>query len=242
MLAQGYLAHSRRSSPHEDLLRDHLYKVALRAQGYASAFGAGDEAYLAGLLHDLGKGRPPSAVAAAIALQMTGGIAVGRSKIALYAHFVWATHGRAELIEGSFGRLLHGSIRSQAEALGCEVLALGGMPDHVHLVVRTPGKLAPSELAQRVKGASSWLAGHHPQGQPGFTWQTGFGVFSLSRKDLPRAVACVDNQRERHANGTTWPSLEATEEDDPPGGDRPQADRASQGTTCPHAPTDGPTA
>lgn len=54
-MAREYLAHSRGSSPREDLLRDHLSRVALRAQDYASAFGAGDEAYLAGLLHDLGK-------------------------------------------------------------------------------------------------------------------------------------------------------------------------------------------
>ncbi len=155
---------------------------------------------------------------------------MGRSKVELYPHFVWATHGRAQLLEGSFGRLVHGSIRSEAEALGCEVLALGGMPHHVHLVVRTPGKLAPSELARRVKGASSWLAGKDPAAPPSFTWQTGFGVFSLSRTDLPRTVAYVDNQRGRHAHGTTWPSLEATEEDEP---DSHEQDRNAppEGTT-----------
>jgi len=49
------LAHSRSKSGREDLVRDHLLAVARRASAYAEAFGAADEGYMAGLLHDLGK-------------------------------------------------------------------------------------------------------------------------------------------------------------------------------------------
>lgn len=50
-----FLGHSQNQSGHEEPLREHLKSVAVRAAQYASAFGADGEAYLAGLLHDLGK-------------------------------------------------------------------------------------------------------------------------------------------------------------------------------------------
>jgi len=50
-----YLAHSRSKSGRKDTVADHLKSVAKRAAEFAEAFGATDEAYFAGLLHDLGK-------------------------------------------------------------------------------------------------------------------------------------------------------------------------------------------
>jgi len=49
-----YLAHSRSKSGRIDTVADHLKSVAETAAKFASAFGAADEAYFAGLLHDLG--------------------------------------------------------------------------------------------------------------------------------------------------------------------------------------------
>ncbi|MBM3322865.1 CRISPR-associated endonuclease Cas3'', partial [candidate division WOR-3 bacterium] len=55
-MGTSYLAHSpSRDGSRTDRVADHLKSVAARAAEYASAFGAADEAYLAGLLHDLGK-------------------------------------------------------------------------------------------------------------------------------------------------------------------------------------------
>src|SRR5436309_8756451 len=50
-----YYAHSGPSRDCWEPLREHLSDVAERARSFAAAFGAGEEAYLAGLLHDLGK-------------------------------------------------------------------------------------------------------------------------------------------------------------------------------------------
>ena len=50
-----YLAHRSATSGQEEPLSEHLKLVAERARSYASVFDAADEAYLAGLLHDLGK-------------------------------------------------------------------------------------------------------------------------------------------------------------------------------------------
>ncbi len=50
-----YLAHSPSDTGHEDLLHSHLQEVATRAAQYAAPLGIADEAYITGLLHDLGK-------------------------------------------------------------------------------------------------------------------------------------------------------------------------------------------
>ena len=70
-----------------------------------------------------------------------------QSKVEVYIHFVWATLGRAALLEGPLQRTVHRTIRSKAEDLGCIVLAIGGMPDHVHVVLRTPSTVSPAAVA-----------------------------------------------------------------------------------------------
>lgn len=90
------------------------------------------------------------------------------------------------------------------------VHAVTAMPDHVHLVVSIPPSTAVSVLISRVKGASSHVLRHPPDG-PGkesFAWQAEYGVLSFGEKALPDVVAYVENQRERHAAQRLWDNLE----------------------------------
>ncbi len=79
----------------------------------------------------------------------------------MYLHFVWATKRRLPLIVPEVERRLYGCISAEARRLGCEVLAVGGMPDHVHLAVAMPTVLSPAKLMQQVKGVSSHFASEH---------------------------------------------------------------------------------
>jgi REP element-mobilizing transposase RayT len=60
---------------------------------------------------------------------------VRRNKLALFLHLVWATWDRLPLIDPALERRLHRMMASLAQDQGCKVLALNGMPDHVHIVV-----------------------------------------------------------------------------------------------------------
>ncbi len=75
-----------------------------------------------------------------------------RSKVRVYLHFVWATAGRLDLLKGPLERMVYRCIQSEVKAKGCTLLAIGGMPDHVHLAVSVPAALAPADLAGHVKG------------------------------------------------------------------------------------------
>jgi putative transposase len=99
--------------------------------------------------------------------------------------------------------------------MGCTVYAIGGMPDHVHLVVRMPGRLSPAALMKQVKGASSVLLNEvRPEFSERFDWQDGYGCLSIgqSRDELETVIAYVRRQKEHHANNDLMLDWEETNE------------------------------
>lgn len=128
---------------------------------------------------------------------------------------VWATRLREPLLTGTLEKLAHQVIRSEARDLGCTVLAIGSMPDHLHLLVRVPGRVSAAELAKQVKGSSSHALNEALPDGEGFRWQEGYGAFSVSRSHVRQVAAYVERQRERHASGKVWPEWEETDEEAP---------------------------
>ena len=113
---------------------------------------------------------------------------------------------------------LYHVLLEQTHRLECQSLALGGLADHVHLVLRVPGKHAPADVAKMLKGTSStWarqvIRPHRPLSAEPFGWQDNYACFSLSCSHLSRAVAYVQNQNLRHAENTLWPEWEETHEE-----------------------------
>jgi REP element-mobilizing transposase RayT len=136
-----------------------------------------------------------------------------RSRTEIYLHVVWATRLREPRLTGDIRRLALDVVRAEARALGCTVLALDGVEDHLHLLARVPGKLWAADLAKQVKGGSSHAINERLPDGDGFRWQEGYGAFSLSRSHLARVTAYVEQQAERHARQELWPEWEATDEE-----------------------------
>ena len=103
----------------------------------------------------------------------------------LHVHFAWATWDRLPLITARLKEPLMASIEAKCGELGATPLAIGLMPDHVHLLVRFPPALAIAVLAKEVKGASSHLMTHVVAAGEWFKWQGGYGAFTVSADDLP---------------------------------------------------------
>ncbi len=116
---------------------------------------------------------------------------------------------------------VHRAVQKEAERLGCVVLAVNGMEDHIHLLVQAPPTLAPSLLAQQVKGVSSTFVRDTLRiGEP-FSWQDNYAVFSLGPSDLPRVLSYVQKQKEHHSSGQILSGLEATFTEVPSNTDAP---------------------
>ena len=138
-----------------------------------------------------------------------------RSKSEIYLHFVWATWQRRPWVTEAIERDVYRCIENEARQLNCAVLALNGMPDHVHLLVQIPTTLCPSHLAKQVKGVSSAFINDNFSVEERFHWQENYAVFSVSRSHLKRVIRYVNRQKEHHAQGTTWMEWEEVDEEKP---------------------------
>src|SRR5579872_3671135 len=135
------------------------------------------------------------------------------TKAEIYLHFVWATEKREPLLIPEVERSVYHCIQNEAVRLRCVVMAMGGMPDHVHLLVRVPTRVSAASLANQVKGVSSHFVHQQLKGLEHFQWQEGYGVFSISRSHVRRVAAYVKNQKLHHTNSTLWPEWEETDEE-----------------------------
>ena len=77
-------------------------------------------------------------------------------------------------------------------------VAIGGMPDHVHLLVGWKTDVAISELMRELKASSSkWIHSEFPE-MVTFAWQDGYSIFSVSKSVEDDVKAYIENQAEHH--------------------------------------------
>ena len=119
----------------------------------------------------------------------------------LYLHLTWSTWDRLPLITKIIQSRLYASIANKCRQLKCEPLAIGGMEDHVHLLVRLHPTVAIATLVKEVKGTSSHLVTHELTPDEFFKWQGGYGAFTIRKDDVPRLKDYIENQELHHAEG-----------------------------------------
>ena len=123
------------------------------------------------------------------------------SHIELYVHLVWTTWDREPLLTPELTPRVYGCLRTEAEALGAQVLALGGVADHVHLLVRLPATATVAAVVKQVKGASSHLVNQEEAIDGGFRWHAGYAALSVSPGDVARVADYIGRQEEHHRHG-----------------------------------------
>jgi REP element-mobilizing transposase RayT len=83
-----------------------------------------------------------------------------------------------------------------------KAIAIGGIEDHIHVLVSLPATMSFAKAVQLIKGGSSkWVHESFPQLQD-FGWQEGYGAFSLNRSLLDQTVNYINGQREHHQKKT----------------------------------------
>lgn len=98
-------------------------------------------------------------------------------------------------LEGRVYPFLGGIVRD----LGCSLLEINGMPEHVHLLVRFRADVAPSVLVREVKSRSSSWIHEEFAGMGRFYWQEGYGCFSVSKSMVETVSGYIRRQKEHHA-------------------------------------------
>lgn len=112
-------------------------------------------------------------------------------------HIIWSTKEREKAFTNDLQKELYSYIRGIISYKKCESIAIGGMSDHLHILVDIPPKLALADFVHSIKTeTSTWL--NHVKTRGKFLWQPGYGAFSVSSSLVPTIVEYILNQEEHH--------------------------------------------
>ncbi len=132
-----------------------------------------------------------------------------------YYHVVWATKGRAPLIDSHIEPVVFAKLREKSVWCEAPVLDVNGVEDHVHVAVCIPPKLAVAEWVRNVKGyVSREVNGLFPDRELPFLWQLSYGVLTFGQKQAPYVLEYIHRQKEHHADNRLQDRLERTDRQD----------------------------
>ncbi|MBR5843939.1 MAG: IS200/IS605 family transposase [Bacteroidaceae bacterium] len=113
-------------------------------------------------------------------------------------HLVFPTKNRENTIsiegEKSLYKILYNIMKQE----GAHVHRIGGMPDHVHILVEIPANISISKFVQKVKQESSYLAKEAIELPLWDGWAEGYGGFTYSANDIETVKRYIMNQKEHH--------------------------------------------
>ena len=110
----------------------------------------------------------------------------------ILVHLVFSTKERADLIPEDLLPRLAKYLAGIGRNHGIPVLAAGGMPNHVHLLIALPSDVSVAKAVQVLKANSSrWIREHGIA----FAWQEGYGAFSVSNSNQSVVVNYIEHRR-----------------------------------------------
>ncbi len=116
----------------------------------------------------------------------------------LLFHIVFSTKNRFPLIKPETREPLYQYMGGILRGEGGILLEIGGMPDHVHLLVKLKPAMAVALAVQKIKGKSSKWLNERPDSSGSFDWQDGYGAFSVSASLAEKVRRYIRNQEEHH--------------------------------------------
>jgi REP element-mobilizing transposase RayT len=128
--------------------------------------------------------------------------------VELFLHLIWTTRDRAPWLAPPLRTRVHGVIASVARTDRCGPVVVGGVEDHVHVLLHAPPTVVPSTLVGRLKGISSRFAHIELGVDPAFTWGDGYAIFSVDPAAVSRLVSYARAQEHHHAAGALGPAWE----------------------------------
>ena len=120
----------------------------------------------------------------------------------IHIQAIFAVKKRTGLIQREWKDELYKYITGIIQAHDHKLIAINGMPDHLHLFFGMRPTQSLSELMQDVKGGSSKWINEKKFTKERFEWQEGYGAFSYSKSHISGVVAYVQNQEVHHRKVT----------------------------------------
>ena len=111
-------------------------------------------------------------------------------------HCVFSTKARRRLIQPEFEGRVWAFMGGIARTNGMRALAVGGIEDHLHVLLSLPGTVPVAKGVQLIKAGSSKMI--RATFTRDFEWQEGYGAFSIGVSQVKATVAYIKNQRAHH--------------------------------------------
>ncbi len=109
-----------------------------------------------------------------------------------FIHCIFSTRERRPLIPAERTTGLYAYLGGIARGEGLTLIAAGGTANHIHLLFILPAPYSLATAVQKLKGGSSrWMGSR-------FSWQEGYGAFSVSPSQVPMVKKYIENQEQHH--------------------------------------------
>ncbi len=127
---------------------------------------------------------------------------MGQSLVKNYIHLVFSTKNRLPIITNDIESELHAYLGGICNSLDCTPIKIGGVGDHVHILCLLSKKIALMKLLEEVKGHSSKWIKTKGNDFSSFSWQNGYGAFSVNPAEVDVVINYITNQKEHHQKKT----------------------------------------
>jgi putative transposase len=119
----------------------------------------------------------------------------------LLVHLIFSTKNRISFLHAPQLRSeVHAYLTASLQGLDCEPLQVGGVADHVHLLFGLSRTISLAELVKHLKTSSTKIM--REKGHGDFSWQTGYGAFSVSESNKSTVIANIVDQEMHHRKMT----------------------------------------
>ena len=125
---------------------------------------------------------------------------MSQSLAQIYIHIIFSTRKRYPFIADFIKPQLYAYIADTIKRNGGNPILVNGTQDHVHILSTLPRTISLAEYIQKIKGSSSrWIKQQDAGWQcEKFSWQNGYGAFSVSQSTKAAVIGYIANQDEHH--------------------------------------------
>jgi len=125
---------------------------------------------------------------------------MSQSLSSVFLHVVFSTKDRFPFLPdvGVQGEV-HAFLGGIAKKMGCPPVLVGGVSDHVHILIQLGRSVSQADLVKELKrGSNLWIQDRFPHIAK-FSWQAGYGAFSVSASNVEAVRTYIANQAKHHA-------------------------------------------
>lgn len=120
----------------------------------------------------------------------------------IHLQFVFAVKHRGALIQPDWEEELFKYITGIVQNNGHKLLAINGMPDHLHMFIGYRVSQSIPKLVETIKTRSNQFINQRGFCRQKFEWQTGYGCFSYGKSQVNQVIQYVRNQKSHHRKTT----------------------------------------